>query len=324
MPAVLAVVMAVGQPGFNLWLALVAIVGVLSAHLGMNLADDYFDYRVDMLSDRDKVTRRGFRAMMVKYPYLTDGSVTPRGLLQAIASFLSVSGLCGAVIFIFRGLDSGFVSAQGSWWIAAIALVGAFLGIFYTAPPFKLAYRGIGELVIGFIFGPLLMLGVYYSSCGRIDAEVVWASVPVGLLVLNILFTHSFIERESDAASNKMTLARLLGSDRANLVAAVVINFLPYLLVAVAVAAGYMSPLYLLVLLVFPNSVWLCRSLRAYNEGDTGVPERPLPWLGPMGDWDGIRQAGIDWFMMRWLAARNILSEFCLIVLVVRLILILQ
>lgn len=318
-PAVLAAAFAAGKPGFNPVLALIAVAGVLCAHLGMNLADDYFDYHVDMLSDRDRVTRRGFRAMMVKYPYLTDGRVAPEGLRKAIAAFFGAAGLCGAVVFVFRSLWSGVFTPQGSWWIAAIASAAAFLGIFYSAPPLKLAYRGLGELVIGIIFGPLLMLGVYYSACGEIGSEVVWASVPVGLLVLNILFTHSFIERESDAASNKMTFARLLGTGTANMAAAYVMNFLPYVLVTSAVAAGYMSPLYLLELLTFPVSAWLCRSLRKFNRGETGVPDRPPFWLGPTGNWNGIRDAGIDWFMMRWLAARNILSGFCIIMLAVRL-----
>ena len=64
MPAVLAVVLAIGAEGFNIYLALLACLGVACAHLGMNLADDYFDYKADMLSDRDKVIRKGFRAMM--------------------------------------------------------------------------------------------------------------------------------------------------------------------------------------------------------------------------------------------------------------------
>ena len=119
-----------------------------------------------------------------------------------------------------------------------------------------------------------------------------------------------------------MTLARLLGSDKANMAAAVVINFLPYLIVVVAVLLKDMSALYLTVLLLIPNSIWLCRSLAAYNRGETGVPEKPLPWLGPMGDWERVRARGIDWFLMRWMAARNILSGFCLIVLIVRLVLI--
>ncbi|MDE7102556.1 MAG: prenyltransferase, partial [Bacteroidales bacterium] len=55
LPSVLAVVLAISTQDFCTWAALLAVVGVVTAHMGMNLADDYFDYRVDMLSDREKV-----------------------------------------------------------------------------------------------------------------------------------------------------------------------------------------------------------------------------------------------------------------------------
>lgn len=322
MPAVLAVVMALGYPGFNLWLALLAVIGVVMAHLAMNLTDDYFDYKVDMLGDRDKVIRQGFRAMTVKYPYLTDGSETIKTLRQAIAQFVAVACLCGLVIFLVRSFSNfssfGFVI---SWWIVAIVAATAFLGVFYSAPPFKLAYRGLGEPVIGVIFGPLLMMGVFYSAAGFIDWAIIGTSIPVGLLVLNILYTHSFIEKEGDAASNKMTLARLLGGYRANMIMVYVINFLPYILVILSVALGYLHPAYLAVLLVVPRSVWLCSSLKDFAEGRQDVPEKPYRWLGPMRDWEPVRASGVDWFLMRWLTARNILSAFCLVLIIVKLVL---
>ena len=65
MPAILAVVLAIGAEGFNLALAILSCLGVACAHLGMNLADDYFDYKADMLSDRDRVIRKGFRAIPI-------------------------------------------------------------------------------------------------------------------------------------------------------------------------------------------------------------------------------------------------------------------
>ena len=319
MPAILAVVMSLGYPGFNLWLALLAVVGVALAHLAMNLADDYFDYKVDMLGDRDKVIRKGFRAMMVKYPYLTDGSESVKTLRRAIAQFVIAACLCGAVIFLVRGLGMGtFVI---SWWLVAIVAATAFLGVFYSAPPLKLAYRGLGEPVIGVIFGPLLMMGVFYSAAGFINWAIIGTSIPVGLLVLNILYTHSFIEKEGDAASNKMTLARLLGSYKANLPMVYIVNFLPYLLVVLSVVLGYLHPAYLAVLVVLPRSLWLCSSLSDFANGKQDVPEKPYRWLGPMREWEPVRASGVDWFLMRWLTARNILSGFCLVLIVVKLIL---
>ena len=321
LPGILAVVLAAGRSGFSILYALAAVFGAACAHLGMNLADDYFDYKADMLSDRDRVVRKGFRAMMLKYPYLTDGSQTPRSLLRAIACFFGLAALCGAAVFFGRGAQYGFLGPDGSWWVPAICLAAGFLGIFYSAPPLKLAYRGLGEPVIGLIFGPLLMTGVYYASCGEVDSEVVWVSLPVGVLVMNILYTHSFVEKDSDEESNKMTLARLIGSYARNVRAAVFINLLPYVLVVVAVSVGYLHPAYLVLLVVVPRSVWLCRSLYEYASGHTEVPSRPSRGHGRMPRWEQMNEAGVGWFMMRWLASRNILVAFCTIAAAVRLVL---
>ena len=43
MPAVLAVIVALGGEGFSVLCAVLAVVGVACFHLSMNLADDYFD-----------------------------------------------------------------------------------------------------------------------------------------------------------------------------------------------------------------------------------------------------------------------------------------
>ena len=129
-----------------------AVLGVACAHIAMNLTDDYFDYKVDMLGDRDKVIRHGFRAMLVKYPYLTDGSETLKSTARAIAAFTLVALCCCGVILADRQ-ETPVFAPMGLWWIGVIVLCCAFFGVFYSAPPVKLAYRGLGEPVIGIIFG---------------------------------------------------------------------------------------------------------------------------------------------------------------------------
>ena len=319
MPAVLAVVLAAGSPSFNLWTGLLAVLGVAAAHLAMNLADDYFDYRADMLGDRDRVVRKGFRAMMVKYPYLTDGSETPASLLRAIGAFLGVAALCGLGVFLYWLVRNGFGGPSGAWWIMAIAALAGFLGIFYSAPPFKFGYRGLGEPVIGIIFGPLLMTGCFYAAAGCVSSEVLWLSAAVGLLVMNILYTHSFIDIAGDEESGKMTLARLLRTDAQRIAAAWAVNLLPYLLVVGAAVFGYLSPFYLLVLFVLPRSLWLCGSLRDFAHGQTGAPDMPPLILGNIRNWDRYKAKGIAWFMLRWIASRNITGGFCAILILAKL-----
>lgn len=320
MPAVVAVIFAAGKPGFRLLPAILAVVGVACAHLASNIMDDYFDYKVDMTGDRDKVIRKGFRAMTVKYPYLTDGSETLATTWKAIVNFALCACACGVVIFGIRTVHSGFLTPDGSWWIIAIVLLTAVLAYFYSAPPLKIAYHGLGELEIGLIFGPLLMIGVYYASCGEVDPGVVFISIPVGILVLNILYTHSFIDMAGDEECGKMTLARLIGNRKACLAAAFTINALPFVIVVTAVCTGALHPLYLLTLLAGARSLWLCRSLLKFYRGDAEVPQTPPKWLGPLiKEWPEAYKAGIGWFLLRWLTARNVLSAFCLLVIIAKL-----
>lgn len=319
-PALLAVALASKCEAFHWWDAALAVLGVACAHLAMNLTDDFFDYKVDMLGDRDKVVRQGFRAMMHKYPYLTDGSESLKSTAAAIASFLAVALACGLGIVIDRW-HSGIWGPDGLWWIGAIVLCCGFLGVFYSAPPLKLAYRGLGELVIGFIFGPLLMMGVYYASAGQMSWEVVLTSIPVGLLVLNILFTHSFIDMKGDEQCNKMTFARLLKSRRANLVASFIFIFLPFALLLMGVCLGELAWPYLAVLLVLPRGIWLFRSLQDFSRGKNVTMDKAPKLVGAMPDWENYKKAGIEWFMLRWLCARNLLVGFCLISIVVSVVL---
>lgn len=310
MPAVLAVVLAIGHEEFNVWLALIAVLGVECAHLALNLSDDYFDYKADMLADRVNVVRKGFKAYTAKYPYLTDGTASVGDLKKAIGLFSLISIVCGIVVLAFRG-----------WPVAVIAVVTAFLGVFYSAPPLKLGFHGMGELIIGIIFGPLLMAGVFLAACGTIENNVIWLSLPVGLLVVNILFTHSYIDNVGDGESDKLTLAGLLRTDGANLAMSAVLNFLPSMLVIMAVVFGHLSWPYLFSLLVLPRNIWLFWSLVKFARKEEIPLEKPAWFLGNMGNWEVYRKLKIDWFLIRWLTARNALSLFCLIIMIVTLVL---
>ena len=190
LPAILAMIMAINEQDFNIFLAILAVLGVVSAHLGMNLADDFFDYKVNTAESRKELNRQGFRARIVKYPYLTSNEASLKDLKRAITLFLLFATVMGGIILITRF----------NWLIVLIAFLTLFLGVSYSGFPFKFSYIGLGELVIGIIFGPLLMMGVYVASANRLDLSVVLASIPVGLLVVNILFTHSFIVSESSCS----------------------------------------------------------------------------------------------------------------------------
>ena len=308
LPALTAVALSFGGVQFN-WIAAVAsIIGVMFLHLGFNLLDDWFDYTVGSAEARSKVANEGFRGRMIKYPYLTSGEASHSDLLKAVAVVLAVAALMGAAVVAVRGWDI-------LWWVAA----GLVIGVSYSGGPLKLGFRGLGELVIFLMFGPLLVTGVYYAITGAMDWKMGCISIAIGLLVTNIVYSHSVLDSVPDAKMGKKTMAHLMRSPKGQIAFSAFLNTAPYLIVAVCVALGHMHPAYLAVFLVLPVSLWLVKSLNDFvNHRET--PVEPKKWMGPMGDFDRFRKAGLDWFMIRWLTARNIVTFFCTILIIVNLI----
>lgn len=311
LPALLAFAMAGTHPDFSWWLGLVALFGIICAHLGMNLADDYFDYKVKSGENRNEMAAEGMRARIAKYPYLTSGQATVKQLAGAIVVFLLIASVCGAVILYFRGIN-----------ILYLALIAGFLGISYSGWPFRLCYHGYGELVIGLMFGPLLMIGMQYAAAGVFDATIVLVSVPVGLLVTNIVYSHSIMDAIPDEKVGKMTFARLLAKPKWMIFFSGIFNLVPFVIIAVGVTLGLLHWAYLSIFILLPMAIYLVDSLNQFVHHNT-VDIHLKPWMGPMGEFDKYREVGIDWFMLRWLIARNLVTFFCLILAVVNLILIL-
>jgi len=308
LPAALALCMASNVDGFSLSLGVIAVIGVVVVHLSMNLFDDYFDYKIKSAEYRDQMQHRGMRARISKCPYLKSGQATTLQLLVACMIFGGFALVAGIVIYLFRGN-----------MILLIAGLTALLGISYSGAPLRLSYHGLGEILIGIMFGPMLMAGVYYSACGTLDYSVFFISIPVGLLVANIVYTHSIMDFEPDREVGKRTLAVLLNNKKMMLACLLVLLLTAFGLVIGGVASGYLSVYHLFVLLLLPMAFGLFYLMIEFVR----KPSRtftPRFWMGYMGNWTRFRSIGIDWFMIRWLIARNLLSFFCLILIIISLI----
>ncbi|MDR1602306.1 MAG: prenyltransferase [Tannerella sp.] len=308
LPAVLAFCMASQHDGFSAVPGLLAIAGVMAGHLSMNLFDDYFDYRVKGSEFREAMARKGFRARIAKCAYITSGRTGLKQLLTACLAFGAITLCIGFAIFLFRGTV-----------ILWLALATAVLGISYSGWPLRFSYHGMGEMLIGIMFGPLLMTGVYYSACGQWDWTTAFVSVPVGLLVANIVYTHAIMDCEPDREAGKKTFAVLLKRKSLMLASLFILLAAAYSSILCGVMQGYLSSAYLLTMLTLPMAVALCYLMVEFVRH----PERkfsPRLWMGPMGDWKRIQSFNLDWFMIRWLLARNLLSFFCLIIIAVSLI----
>lgn len=304
LPALLALALALAaseQPGsFSLPLGLLAVLGAELAHLSLNLFDDYFDYRKLHSGFRDRLAAAGQKVRTSKTPYLTSGQATLGELLAACLAFGAAACLCGLPPLICRGWDI--------LWLVGVCLV---LGLFYSAPPLRLSYHGLGDVVIGIVFGPLLMLGVYLAACGSLSFMIWPLAIAMGLLVANISYVHSLLDVAPDRFADKKTLADLLPTPRARLWACFALTFGPFAIIEALTILQIISSAWLLPLLSMPLAAALYASVKVWLRN----PRQSFPrlwWFGPMGNWHGICERKLDWFMVRWYLARNLSVAFAL------------
>ena len=175
---------------FHPLLFVLALLGSVALQAGTNLVNDYFDH-VKGTDNEESLGQSG---------------VIQRGLLPAR------SVLAGGIVSFTVGALIGIVIAlQVGWPVLALGVASVLAGYFYTASPFSLAYRGLGEAVVFVFMGPVIVLGAYYVQTQAWAWEPFVASLPIGLLVAAILHANNVRDIENDRKNGKWTLAALAG-----------------------------------------------------------------------------------------------------------------
>jgi 1,4-dihydroxy-2-naphthoate octaprenyltransferase len=231
------------------WFLLAMLGGVL-IHIGLNMANDLFDDASG--ADAANVTPT---------PFSGGSRVIQYGLVSRRTVVAASVGCYAAAI----ALGLGLAAARGAG-LLLIGAVGVFLSLAYTAPPLKLVHRGVGEVVTALGFGPVTTLGTYYVCAQRFSGEAVYASLPVALLIALILYVNEIPDRAGDAAVGKRTLPVRWSKERVVAVYAGA-AVLAYVLVIVGVVAGIMPAWTLLTLLTAPLARSVHRGLqRSYDK----------------------------------------------------------
>jgi 1,4-dihydroxy-2-naphthoate octaprenyltransferase len=110
--------------------------------------------------------------------------------------------------------------------VLGFGLAGVLLNVAYTAPPLRLKKRGLGELDVLLVWGPLMIGGTYYSATGSIPWRVLLAGLPYGLLCTAVLMGKHIDKLPWDSEAGIGTLPVLLGEQRARrFTAALMIGF---------------------------------------------------------------------------------------------------
>tara|TARA_B100000686_G_scaffold355039_1_gene469311 strand:- start:1257 stop:2597 length:1341 start_codon:yes stop_codon:yes gene_type:complete len=213
-----------GDSLFSIFSLFLTLIGILFLQLFSNLYNDYFDVKHGTDGLNDNYFNVGLNDPILKGAQLSGGSrAVELGLItlprtKYLANIMLIVSVC-SLISIFGISINNTNSIFNSKIILIIALLGMFLGYFYTAKPLRLSGRnGLGELTIFFAFGPLLTLGTGYAiSINTIDLfssefnNLLLLGLPVGLLTTNILFINQFPDFESDTKAGKNNLVVLFG-----------------------------------------------------------------------------------------------------------------
>jgi 1,4-dihydroxy-2-naphthoate octaprenyltransferase len=178
------------QDEFHPLLFALAMFGSIAIHAGTNLVNDYFDH----VKGTDNAESLG------------QSGVIQRQILSARAV------LTGGMVAFASGAAVGLaITAMTGWPVLALGLASVAAGYFYTAWPFSLAYRGLGEVVVFTFMGPVIVVGAYYVQTQSWAWEPFVASLAIGLLVAAILQANNVRDIENDRKNGKWTLAALAG-----------------------------------------------------------------------------------------------------------------
>lgn len=215
------------------WLGL-TVAGIFCIEVAKNASGELFDFDsgADLavgLEDRSPFS--GGKRVLV------DGLLT-RGQTAAVAA-------------VGYGLGLGLGGAIWYWREPAIlwlGLGGVALAFFYHAPPFKLSYRGLGELAVAAVYGPGIVAGTYLVQRGAIPPAAWCLGLPLGLLVAAFLWINEFPDYVADRTAGKRNLVVILGRKRASrmfalvvLAAQATVGVLPVVGLPVTVLMGWAS-----------------------------------------------------------------------------------
>lgn len=165
-------------------------------HLGTNVLNDYFDH----INGTDKINKKFIPPFTGGSRLIQSKALKPKEVLaEGIILFLAA-----ALLFIPLIIKFGAP-------LAAVLVFSLIAGIFYTAPPFKWAHLGLGEILIFLSFGPLMTVTSYYAQGGAGFLKPLLLSLPLGFLAAAIVDINEFPDYIADKKTGKKNLVVRLG-----------------------------------------------------------------------------------------------------------------
>lgn len=189
-PVIVGIGLAYADGAFSPLPALAAAVGALLIQIGVNLANDYFDYVKGIdTTDRTGPTR-----------------VTQSGLIPPDRVKIGM-----ILTFAAAATVGVYLTAVAGWPILVIGIASIVSAIAYTGGPYPLGSHGLGDLFVFIFFGLVAVAGTYYVQALTVTPLVLAAAVPMGSLATAILVVNNLRDIDTDRRAAKRTLAVMIG-----------------------------------------------------------------------------------------------------------------
>lgn len=200
-PVILAAALGFLHGSLDIGRLVLVLIGVGGLHLGANMINDYYD---DPGSDRINLHPTPF----------SGGS---RVIQDKLMDARTVRGM--AMGFFVVGTAAGvWLALTGRPFVVVIGLMGFLAGYLYSASPFSLMSRGLGEITIFLAFGPLITWGTYYVMTGLLTLEGFVLGIPMGFLITAVIWINQFPDVDADQAARKRNWVVRLGRDRSRFI----------------------------------------------------------------------------------------------------------
>lgn len=188
-------VLLIPETNFNFLYFALTLIGAMSVHVGSNIINDIYDYKKGIDKEDPEIGIPHGGSMVI-----SKGFVSVERMKVIAFSSLILSGLIGIYLWLMIGP-----------WILYLMIFGLFAAIYYTANPFALKYKALGDLMVFLTFGVGMTLGAYIVQTGHFDWRPVVLSSPIGLLIIAILHTNNIRDMKFDGAFGVKTIPIIIG-----------------------------------------------------------------------------------------------------------------
>ena len=270
---------------------LIALVGIIFAHLATNIFDDYNDYKI-LCKDKKYLES----AQICKCKMITDGLITHKGLLKAALICCGLASVTGL-----------FLTYKTGYGVLLIAAIASIFVLFYS----QCTTRGLGEIAVGLMYGPLLFEGMQYIMKGSFSLDILFLALSVAFFIIAFLYTHTLLDYDGDKCSHKKTLACTY--DKNTSLKILLLMYTSGYILITTYSILMQRYLLLMTFITIPLVMNLYKTMQIYNNDKTIIPEIKW-WNYPLGEWDYIEKEGSQSFYLRLYLSRNINTYFALII----------